>query len=59
MAHRMDKELRRIWNEVTADNPNQSTEWQIAMALDIYNNTYPNDPADASDLMDALEQGNG
>lgn len=54
--HRMYKELRRIWNEVEMDNTNKSTEWQMAMALDIYNNSYPNHPADLSDLVDALEK---
>lgn len=57
--HRMQKELCRIWNEVTMDNTKKSTEWHIAATLEIYNNSYPNDPADEGDLMDALEKANG
>lgn len=59
MAHRQEQHLLRIWNEVTTDHENKSTEWLIAMTLDIYNNSYPNDPADVSDLMDALERASG
>ena len=49
------RHLVRIWNEVTTDNPTKTDEWHINVALEIYNNSYPNDPADRSDLMDALE----
>ena len=59
MAHRQEKQLQRIWNEVTADNPSKSSEWHVTVTLDIYNTSYPNDPADREDLMEALERGNG
>jgi len=59
MAHRQEKQLQRIWNEVTTDNPSKSSEWHVTVTLDIYNTSYPNDPADKDDLMEALERGNG
>lgn len=52
----MERHLLRIWNEVERDTAEASTEWIMAETLRIYNNTYPNNQADLSDLRDALEK---
>ncbi len=49
-----DRHLRRIWNEVVADNPRAEEEWQRKTTLDIYNNTYKESVTE-SDLDDAFE----
>lgn len=48
------RHLRRIWNEVVADNPRAEEEWQRNTTLDIFNRSY-SDSADGSDLDEAFE----
>lgn len=52
---RKEKELLVWWNEALQDFPRKSEGFQMRMALEYYNAANPNDPADLSDLIDALE----
>lgn len=53
---RQDRELLARWNDVVRRYPNQSDKWQMQMALDQFNAANPNNPADVSDLIEALEK---
>lgn len=48
------RHLRRIWNEVVADNPREEEDVQRKRTLEIFNNTYK-DNADGDDLDAAFE----
>lgn len=56
MANRKDTELVRAWNDVCELYPDKSDEWRFQMAVDTYNLANKNDPADHSDLIDALDK---
>lgn len=49
-----ERHLRRIWNEVVADNPRDDEDVQRKRTLEIYNNTYKEN-ATGSDLDEAFE----
>lgn len=49
-----ERHLRRIWNEVVADNPRGDEQEQRKQTLEIYNNTY-GEHADGDDLDAAFE----
>ncbi len=48
------KDILRVWDEVSADHPKKSTEWQMAMTIDQYRDRHRGD-IDTSDIVDALE----
>lgn len=49
-----DRHLRRIWNEVVADNPQAEEAWKRKTAVGIFNSTY-NENATDDDLDQAFE----
>lgn len=56
MAHlsRKDSVLCRLWNELTTDNPNKSTDWCEKQTLELYKAIFP-EGATITELRDALE----
>lgn len=53
---RKEQALLQWWDKTLSEHPHKSTEFQMQMALDLYNMANPNDPADHSDLVDALDK---
>lgn len=48
------KRILAVYEEVGQDHPKKSTEWRMAMTIDIYRERH-NDEIDTSDIVDALE----